>query len=403
MTTNLIPSLFTCHRPVERYWELCAATSPAGDAGPSAVDSFVLTQVPDAYASAPLVLDLAADATGGATVALWASHPRVRHVLAPPGGTADGDWRETFPAVAAEMGISPERFRLDDDAGGPLPRNPPRRSVLINLAVPPDDAADAKRLVADVLDRYPGSLVLLSPLGPTGASPSLEAALAVCAADPAYRLALFREVSPFLAASRLGLIHPARSPEADAVLDRVRRAFGGNFQFLGLLRTVSEQAARLAAVEDAGGRRMGAASRRLDPDDYAQLIGRVRRVVDEVLPTGAAVLVVSKGDERLLELGDRRGLHFPQTPDGTYAGHHPADGPAAVRHLRALRAKGADYLLVPAPFFWWLDHYAELRAYAETTGRVVTCRPDCCVVYDLRPRRRPDRTAIKARRRQNGG
>jgi hypothetical protein len=259
--------------------------------------------------------------------------------------------------------------------------------------------------VTDVLRRYPGSLVLLSPLGPTGASPPLEAALAVCAANPARRLALFREASPFLATSRLGLIRPARSPEGDAVLDRVRRAFGGNFQFLTLLRTVSEQGARLAAVEDGAGvgRRTGPGSRTLDPDKYAHLIGRIRRVVDEVLPAGAVVLVVSKGDERLLELGDRRGLHFPQTPDGTYAGHHPADGPAAVRHLRALRAKGTEFLLVPAPFFWWLDHYADLRTYAETAGRIVTCRPDSCLIYDLRRRRQPDRAAVKSRRRQRGG
>jgi len=401
MTQHLIPTLYECHLPVARYRKMCAAVTPGGETGPSAVDAFILAQVPEVYATAPVVVDLAADATGGATVALWASNPQVRHVLTPRGEPGDGAWRDAFPEIAAEMGIPPERFRLADAVGGPsrMPVGPP---VLIHLAVAPDDAGAVGKRIAEVLAKYPESLVLLWPLGPTGASPSLEAALAACAADPKYRLELFRELSPFLATSRLGLIRPVRSSEADAVLDRVRRAFGGNFQFLTLLRTVTDQAARLAVLEQAGGeiRRAGAVPQRLDADAYGHLVERVRRVADEVLPAGAAVLVVSRGDDRLLELGERRGLHFPQTADGTYAGHHPADGPAAVRHLRALRAKGADYLLIPAPYFWWLEHYAALREYAETTGRVLTCRPDTCVVYDLRPRRRPDRAAAKARPRQ---
>jgi len=114
------------------------------------------------------------------------------------------------------------------------------------------------------------------------------------------------------------------------------------------------------------------------------------------------VLVVSKGDDGLLELGERFGLHFPQTRDGTYAGHHPSDGPTAVRHLRALRAKGARYLLLPAPYFWWLEHYADLREYLEKAGRVVTYRPDTCMVYDLRGRRRINRPTTKSRLRRNG-
>jgi hypothetical protein len=401
MTTPQIPTLFECHRPVERYRRLCAATGSDAEIGPSAVDAFILTQVPDVFATAPLVLDLAADTTGGATVALWASHPHVYHVLAPLGGPGDCDWRDGFPAIAAEMGLPAERFQLADATGGPS-RLPAGRSVLINLGVAPEGAEAARRRIADVIDRYPDSLVLLSALGPIGASPPLEAALGACTADRKHRLVLFREASPFLASSRLGLIRPAQSPEADAALDRVRRAFGGNFQFLSLLRTVADQAARLAALEQAGGevRRGGATPRQLDADAYVHVVERVRHVADEVLPAGASVLVVSRGDERLLELGDRRGLHFPQTADGTYAGHHPADGPAAVRHLRALRAKGAEYLLIPAPYFWWLEHYTALREYAETAGRVVTCRPDSCVVYELRPRRRPSRAAVKSRPRQ---
>src|SRR5262249_41170498 len=57
---------------------------------------------------------------------------------------------------------------------------------------------------------------------------------------------------------------------------------------------------------------------------YHQLIGRIRKLVVEVLPPGAIVLVVSKGDPDLLQLDGRVAWHFPQTAAGFHAGHKPA-------------------------------------------------------------------------------
>ena len=71
---------------------------------------------------------------------------------------------------------------------------------------------------------------------------------------------------------------------------------------------------------------------------YRDLVERIREVVDRELPPDATVLVVSNGDDELLELGaSRRGWHFPQIEDGTYAGHHPGDSAEAIAHLEALR------------------------------------------------------------------
>jgi len=49
---------------------------------------------------------------------------------------------------------------------------------------------------------------------------------------------------------------------------------------------------------------------------YHQLVNRIRDVVRTTLPPGARVIVVSKGDEDLLELNGRRGWHFPQLEGG---------------------------------------------------------------------------------------
>jgi hypothetical protein len=109
----------------------------------------------------------------------------------------------------------------------------------------------------------------------------------------------------------------------------------------------------------------------------------VRSAVVEAVPAGASVLVVSKGDEGLLRLGGRRAGHFPQTAKGEYAGHHPANDAAAVAHLDALRAKGAQYLVVPATSVWWLEHYDGFRRHLERTAVVTVCRPDTCIVFSL--------------------
>jgi GT2 family glycosyltransferase len=107
---------------------------------------------------------------------------------------------------------------------------------------------------------------------------------------------------------------------------------------------------------------------------YCDLVERIRGLVDHELPPDATVLVVSNGDDELLELGaNRRCWHFPQMEDGTYAGYHPADSADAIAHLEALREKGAEYIVFPQTASWWLSFYSEfrdhlLRLAGEPTG-----------------------------------
>ena len=116
---------------------------------------------------------------------------------------------------------------------------------------------------------------------------------------------------------------------------------------------------------------------------YARLAEEIRAVVGDLLPRGVVVAVVSRGDEELVDLGDRKGWHFPRTDDGTYAGHYPADGADAVAQLERLRALGAEYLLIPATALWWLDHYAELAEHLRKHFDLVFKRDDLCVIYSL--------------------
>jgi GT2 family glycosyltransferase len=115
---------------------------------------------------------------------------------------------------------------------------------------------------------------------------------------------------------------------------------------------------------------------------YRELSAQLRQLAEEELPSDATVLVVSKGDEELLLLGaERKGWHFPQMADGTYAGYHPGDSGEAVAHLRALQSCGAEYILFPETAIWWLEFYEELaRMLIDELGEVAR-RPGVGVVF----------------------
>ena len=119
--------------------------------------------------------------------------------------------------------------------------------------------------------------------------------------------------------------------------------------------------------------------------EYDAVLAELPGAVVGLVPAGARVLVVSRGDDRLLALDGREGGHFPQAADGTYAGHHPPDSEAAVAEVERMRAAGWRYLVFPITALWWLDHYAELRRHLETTGRLLLRRDGLGLVYGLSP------------------
>jgi hypothetical protein len=111
-----------------------------------------------------------------------------------------------------------------------------------------------------------------------------------------------------------------------------------------------------------------------------QMSAAIRHVGAHVAPS----LVISRGDQTLLDATGPHGRHFPQNDDGVYAGYHPASSAQAIRHLEALRAKGAGFLVIPATAAWWLDYYGEFRRHLDTRYRVVFAAPDQCAIYDVR-------------------
>ena len=116
---------------------------------------------------------------------------------------------------------------------------------------------------------------------------------------------------------------------------------------------------------------------------YEELAPRIAALVEELIPVGSIVLVVSKGDESLIAFNGRSGWHFPRAGNGQYAGHHPIDGQWAVDHVDALLAAGGAYLVLPATYYWWLEHYPELDLHLRSRFERLTCPEELCRIYRL--------------------
>jgi GT2 family glycosyltransferase len=127
-----------------------------------------------------------------------------------------------------------------------------------------------------------------------------------------------------------------------------------------------------------------------------QLVRRIRKVVRDALPLDATVLVVTNGDQHLLDLDVRRTWHFPQQspqtalPDaspGTWAAYNHLTTTVGIAQLEMLRSRGANYLLFPKTALGWLANYAAFERYLNSRYKVAVREDDICVIYSLAPQK----------------
>jgi hypothetical protein len=116
---------------------------------------------------------------------------------------------------------------------------------------------------------------------------------------------------------------------------------------------------------------------RLTHDEYERLVGRLQETLPGVIGGDDNVLVVSRGDDRLTQIGSFAAAHFPQDERGQWPGYHPKDSQAAIDDLELLRSRGANVLVFPRTSFWWLEHYGGLAEHLEKTCRLVHRDADC--------------------------
>ena len=121
---------------------------------------------------------------------------------------------------------------------------------------------------------------------------------------------------------------------------------------------------------------------RLPREEYERLVDQLQEKLPRVIDPEDNVLVVSKGDDRLVQLGDCTAGHFPQDETGKWPGYHPRDSAAVIDHLEMLRSRGANVLVFPRTSFWWLQHYEGLAEYLGSRCRLLH-RDEDCEVFSL--------------------
>jgi GT2 family glycosyltransferase len=163
--------------------------------------------------------------------------------------------------------------------------------------------------------------------------------------------------------------------------DRVQAALYDARLIVSALQQTSFAAAPQAS--DSEGDLASAGDRRADLA-YEACVRRIREVVRTTVPEDATVIVASKGDESMLDLYGREAWHFPQEPTGEYAPQYPTGATAVIAHLEALRADGADYLLVPKPMFGWLRGHPKFSQYLSHHYSLAVEDEETCAIYELR-------------------
>jgi glycosyltransferase involved in cell wall biosynthesis len=123
--------------------------------------------------------------------------------------------------------------------------------------------------------------------------------------------------------------------------------------------------------------------RRITPD-YEKLRIAIRHVAAQRLPSGATVLVITKGDEELLKFTEHSGWHFPRDNEGRYTNIYPADSTEAIMQLESGRANGAGFLLIPRPALWWLDFYSGFKDHLERNYVLTVRDEETCLIFDVR-------------------
>jgi hypothetical protein len=117
---------------------------------------------------------------------------------------------------------------------------------------------------------------------------------------------------------------------------------------------------------------------------------RIKAIVAANVPARQTVAVISKGDDDLLDLAGRQGWHFPRAQNGSYAGYHPAHDAEAISQLAAVKAEGAQFLIIPAHSFWWLDYYKGFGQYLDSHYGRMYSDEDCLIYRLVSPQHPPD-------------
>lgn len=118
-------------------------------------------------------------------------------------------------------------------------------------------------------------------------------------------------------------------------------------------------------------------------DEWAHRLARAARELAGSVPAGETIILLDQEGLGSRVAPGRDVLPFPEQ-SGQYAGP-PPDSETAIAALERLRAeRGAGFLVVAWPAFWWLEHYSLFAAHLGATFPRLL-KNERLVIFDLRP------------------
>lgn len=235
-----LPTLMSCARAMERYDDLVSKVGSSATAVRlSALDAYLLQQLVAHLPQKATIVDLAADATGGASIICWLSAENVSQIMAPQ-TVGNADWRTGFRLAAEAMGMDASALRSETTEQVLKTQNNPLSPVVITLGMTESDAPTLNERLNTLFALQPQSTIFLLPLGNCGSSELLNQAIHFASDHSDYRVVALRELNHFWAASRLGVIYSANNAGLPASLRRLQQLYEGNFQFINLVQLLTE-------------------------------------------------------------------------------------------------------------------------------------------------------------------
>jgi hypothetical protein len=242
---GLLPTIYSVYRPIEEYVELLDVSgvrSAERLRRLQPLDCLLVHSLLDFCTTPPLVIDLAAGDTLGASSLLCLMHVRPRAVLVPElgsGGGSEVPWQRVFQQYlkthATDAAAKLAAQREDVTAEGTV--------FLIGTS------PNLPTAVAQCFAKNKRGIVVIMGLGKTGACPALAELLSACGPSSSRRIALVREMGETLTSSALGLVYDKANTVVEEMAFRLRGLYASNFALLELLKTTCRLSLRMQETE----------------------------------------------------------------------------------------------------------------------------------------------------------
>jgi hypothetical protein len=234
------PTIYSSYRPVDDYLRYRKGVLREQDVDPAVamrpLDALLTHLLISIQPQRVHVVDLAADATDGASTALALTHPSVRRVAVRRSETVD----RNRPLLHCHLHLSgvaalPEWIEIEDDPGAASEPMEPNVSLVLLTAQRRGEESQIAEQVERWLDVVPRALVLVLGVGVTGSCPVLAALANCCGVDSPLRLLLPREWAPSLVGSALGVVGARNQTAVDEIAFRIGPRFNDLYQTHDLL------------------------------------------------------------------------------------------------------------------------------------------------------------------------